>query len=260
MAKTEKKLNIKQGHWILAKLGKRVLRPGGIELTDKMIESLKISNKDDVVEFAPGLGLTAKKTCSFSPKSYTAVEINEEAANIVRKRVKYDKMHLIVANAVESTLPDSCADKVYCEAMLTMQSNKNKGTIISEAARILRPGGYYAIHEICLIPDDVSETLKRGIYHDLATAIQVNARPITLPEWKELFANAGLEVVSYSTNNMHLLEPKRVINDEGVFRTMKIVFNILTHPAMRKRVLGMRRIFRKYEDSLRSITILAKKV
>lgn len=244
----------------MAKLGKRVLRPGGIELTDKMIESLNITTGDDVVEFAPGLGLTAKKTCSFSPKSYTAVEINEEAANIVRKRLKYDKMRLIVANAAESTLPDSSADKVYCEAMLTMQSNRNKGVIISEAARILRPGGYYAIHEICLIPDNVPETLKRGIYHDLATAIQVNARPITIPEWKELFANAGLEVVSYSTNNMHLLELKRVINDEGVFRTMKIGFNVLTHPAMRKRVLGMRKIFRKYEENLRAITFLTRKI
>ncbi|MEA4917388.1 class I SAM-dependent methyltransferase [Proteiniphilum sp.] len=260
MAKTEKKLNIKQGHWILAKLGKRVLRPGGIELTEKMIESLNISTQDDVVEFAPGLGLTAKKICSFSPKSYTAVEINEEAANIVRNRVKYDKMRLIVANAVESTLPDSSVDKVYCEAMLTMQSNKNKGIIISEAARILRPGGYYAIHEICLIPDNVSDTLKKEIYRDLANAIQVNARPITVPEWKELFVQAGLEVVSYHMNHMHLLEPKRVINDEGVFRTIKIGFNVLTHPSLRSRVLGMRRIFRKYEDSLRAITFLTRKV
>ncbi|WP_019538247.1 class I SAM-dependent methyltransferase [Proteiniphilum acetatigenes] len=260
MAKTEKKLNIKQGHWILAKLGKRVLRPGGIELTDEMIESLNISQEDDVVEFAPGLGLTAQKTCSFSPKSYTAVEINEEAADIVRKRVEYDKMRLIVANAMESTLPDSSADKVYCEAMLTMQSNRNKSAIISEAARILRRGGYYAIHEICLIPDNISDTLKKEIYRALADTIQVNARPVTIPEWEELFAEAGLEVVSYSMNNMHLLELKRIINDEGVPRTIKIFFNVLTHPAMRKRVLGMRRIFRKYDNSLRAVIFLARKV
>ena len=34
---TENTLNQKQGHWILAKLGKRVLRPGGRELTEKLI-------------------------------------------------------------------------------------------------------------------------------------------------------------------------------------------------------------------------------
>lgn len=27
-----------QGHWLLAKMGKRVLRPGGRELTEKLVE------------------------------------------------------------------------------------------------------------------------------------------------------------------------------------------------------------------------------
>ncbi len=29
------------GHWLLARLGKRVLRPGGLELTRHLVESLK---------------------------------------------------------------------------------------------------------------------------------------------------------------------------------------------------------------------------
>ena len=53
---SEKKMNLHQGHWVLAKLGKRVLRPGGLELTRKMLSALSIGEEDDVVEFAPGLG------------------------------------------------------------------------------------------------------------------------------------------------------------------------------------------------------------
>lgn len=49
------------GHWLLAKLGKRVLRPGGIELTQRMLDALKVHSRDKVVEFAPGLGLTADR-------------------------------------------------------------------------------------------------------------------------------------------------------------------------------------------------------
>ncbi|MEZ4929562.1 MAG: hypothetical protein R2777_06075 [Chitinophagales bacterium] len=37
---------------------------------------------------------------------------------------------------------------------------------------------------------------------------------------------------------MLLLEPTRVIDDEGFFRTLKIMFNIITHPNLRK-VLAM---------------------
>ena len=59
---TEKRMNMKQGHWMLAKLGKRVLRPGGMELTTQMLDAMNISQADDVVEFAPGLGQTARLT------------------------------------------------------------------------------------------------------------------------------------------------------------------------------------------------------
>ena len=31
-------MNMEQGHWVLAKLGKKVLRPGGKELTHEMIQ------------------------------------------------------------------------------------------------------------------------------------------------------------------------------------------------------------------------------
>src|SRR6476660_1684537 len=50
------------GHWLLARLGKRVLRPGGRQLTNRMIEALNIGPSDAVVEFAPGLGETARLT------------------------------------------------------------------------------------------------------------------------------------------------------------------------------------------------------
>ncbi len=73
-----KKMDNTQGHWILAKMGKRVLRPGGLELTQKMIDHLDISHNDDVVEFAPGIGITAQITLDKKPHSYTGVELNEQ--------------------------------------------------------------------------------------------------------------------------------------------------------------------------------------
>ena len=51
-----------QGHWFLAKMGKRVLRPGGRELTQKLIQHLQITKEDYIVEFAPGTRFTANIT------------------------------------------------------------------------------------------------------------------------------------------------------------------------------------------------------
>jgi len=61
------------GHWVLARLGKHVLRPGGMELTRRMLERLAIKPSDEGIEFAPGMGTTARMTLALAPSSYTAV-------------------------------------------------------------------------------------------------------------------------------------------------------------------------------------------
>jgi len=73
------------GHWLLARMGKRVLRPGGIELTRELLTALAIDAQNDVVEFAPGLGATARLTLASNPRSYTAVERDQQAAAGIEK-------------------------------------------------------------------------------------------------------------------------------------------------------------------------------
>ncbi len=73
------------GHWLLAQMGKKVLRPGGVELTSRMLEALDISATDEVVEFALGLGLTARAVLERKPASYTGIERDDTAARQVGK-------------------------------------------------------------------------------------------------------------------------------------------------------------------------------
>jgi hypothetical protein len=49
-------------------------------------------------------------------------------------------------------LPGQSASVVYGKAMLTMQSASQKRKIVQEASRILKSGGRYGIHELCLVP------------------------------------------------------------------------------------------------------------
>ena len=255
----EEKLNEKQGHWILAKVGKKVLRPGGRELTKVLMKNMDINPTDDVVEFAPGLGFTAALTCAMKPNSYTGIDNNKQASALAQKNVHYDKMTMIVADASETTLPADYASKVYGEAMLTMQSLEHKKAIIKEAARILKPGGYYGIHELGLQPDDISEEVKQLVYKDLSTNIRVHARPLTVREWRALLEEEGFEIIKVDTNAIALLEPKRVLQDEGLFRMLKIIFNVLTHSDLRKRIFQMRRTFRKHKKDINAVAIVAQK-
>lgn len=256
---SDRTLDKEQGHWLLAKMGKKVLRPGGKELTLQLVEHLHITENDDAIEFAPGLGFTASLTLRKNPKSYTGVELNEEAAQILRQKINGEGRHIVVGDAANTNLESSSANKVYGEAMLTMQADHRKSEIIREAYRLLRVGGLYGIHELGLMPDGMDEETKETIQRELAQVIKVNARPLTQSEWTALIEKEGFVVRQVMTNPMHLLEPKRVIDDEGFFRTLKIGFNILTHPEARKRILAMRKVFRKYGQHMNAIAIVAEK-
>lgn len=247
-----------QGHWILARMGKRVLRPGGKELTQKLISGLSVSPQDDVVEFAPGMGFTASLTLAQKPKSYVGVDADNDAVNMLRGKVKGDNVQFVLANAAATKLASESKDKVYGEAMLTMHADKRKSEIIREAHRILKKGGLYAIHEMGLIGVQ-SEDEKNKIQKDLAFTIKVNASPLTEEEWKTLLEKEGFTVKKVFSNKMHLLEWGRMIDDEGFLRTLKIGFNIMLHNDARKRIFEMRRTFQKYEQNINAIAIIAQK-
>jgi SAM-dependent methyltransferase len=248
-----------QGHWLLALMGKRVLRPGGRELTERLVAALKIQPADDVVEFAPGLGFTARLVLQHGPNSYVGLERDDKAAAETRRALLGPAQRVQVGDVIQSGLENGCASVVYGEAMLTMQSDAQKKRIVQEAVRLLKPGGRYGIHELYLTPAHISGALKKDIQRELAQSIRVNARPLTIEEWKALFEEEGLTVETISTNPMHLLKPARMIADEGLLRTLKIVFNILTHPSARKRVLQMRSVFNRYETHLGAIALVAVK-
>jgi hypothetical protein len=143
--------------------------------------------------------------------------------------------------------------------MLSMQPASAKARIVGEAARLLRPGGRYGIHELCLVPDDVDESVGEAIRHDLSDEIHVGVRPLTAREWRELLVRSGLKVVAEAKAPMHLLEPVRLVRDEGLFRALRFVFNVATHSAARRRVLTMRKVFRKYAPHLAAIMLVSTK-
>jgi SAM-dependent methyltransferase len=156
------------GHWLLSRLGKRVLRPGGLELTRQMLEALNILAEDDVIEFGPGLGMTARIALGRKPRSYAGIERDETAARIVRSYLMGPHQSCFVASAEETGLTTGQASVIYGEAMLTMQGPRQKASMIKEAARLLRPGGRYGIHELCLVPDALPQQTRDLIEGDLS--------------------------------------------------------------------------------------------
>ena len=76
------------GHWLLARLGKRVLRPGGRELTERMLTDAELAGVD-VAELAPAWK-TARSILARHPHSYVGVESDENAVELTRRAVGDD--------------------------------------------------------------------------------------------------------------------------------------------------------------------------
>lgn len=248
-----------QGHWLLAKLGKRVLRPGGIGLTRRILAAAAPVAADRIVEFGPGVGRTAELLLARGPASYRAVDPNPEGREqVARILAAHPRAEYVVADAARTGLPDACADLVVGEAMLTIQSDRDKRVIVSEAVRILAPGGRYAIHELALRDDRTPEQIEE-IRTAISRTIKVGARPLTLGSWIELLEDAGLIVEWTGSAPMHLLEPGRLVDDEGFIGACRFWYRMRRTPGAYDRVKAMRQGFRLQGRILSAVGIVARK-
>lgn len=249
-----------QGHWLLARLGKKVLRPGGRQLTATMLDALDVGAADRVVEFAPGLGATARELLARRPANYTAIDRDDEAAAATRTVVGSSGGTVLVGPAQHVPLADGDATVVVGEAMLTMQSDDNKAAVVAEAARLLNGGGRYAIHELCLVPDDIDAELAQRIWDDLSRTIHVGARPLTAGAWRHLLESQGFTIATEHRAPMALLTPRRLIADEGATVAARFAWRLAGDRAARHRVGEMRACFDRWSDHLAAIALVARRI
>ena len=243
------------GHWLLARLGKRVLRPGGVETTEWILGSLAIAPTDDVVEVAPGMGATTGLLLGANPASYTGVDRDPEAAALVGGLLDGENRRVINATASETGLPDDSVDVVVGEAYLTMQPDSVKHRIVAELARILRPCGRFALHEIAFAPEGIDDDRRKAVVDSLTSSILVSVNPLTVQGWADLLAEHGIVASTPHLTPLHLLEPGRLLNDEGVGGTAKFIYNVARNPAARKRVVAMRRSMSSNAANLQAIGV-----
>jgi len=244
---------------LLIQMGKKVLRPGGMELTRIMLEMLNIDTNDEVVEFAPGTGATAKMALSYHPSRYTAIEMDPNSVKLVSKYLNGSNQKCLLARAEKTGLPDASCSVVYGEAIMNMKSNDIKQLIIAESSRILKPGGRYGFHEVYLKPDDVDESKRQEIAQALSDVTRVGVRPFTISEWTQALEKEGFEIKKYNTSHFHLLTPGRLIQDEGFMGAVSFILKLISYSAARKRLLAMRSVLKKYENHIGAVAFVSEK-
>jgi len=248
-------------HWLMAHLGKRVLRPGGMETTRWLLDNARVESEDEVIEFAPGLGVTSCELLAHVPRTYVGIEYDRSAASFTKHmlaRAGFKQAKVICGNATHVPLHDASATLVLGEAMLSMQSAKYKQAIFAEAHRLLRPGGRYVIHELAVAPDDMDRKQIEAIQKHLSRSIRTGVCIGTVAEWKRWLEESGFEVDRVTTAPMRLLEPGRLVRDEGFTRTIRFLFNVLRTPGAFRRMHDIRSVFRTHAQHLCAVAIIAR--
>ena len=109
------------------------------------------------------------------------------------------------------------------------------------------------------MPDDADAETHEAISRDLTESIKVHVSPLTLGGWTALLEDAGFAVTSTHVAPLHLLEPRRLVADEGVAGAARFAFNVARDGEARPRVLAMRSSMRRHSAHLAACAVLAER-
>lgn len=245
------------GYEILAAVGKTVLRPGGRAATEQLFQWANFKPGETVLELAPGLGISAIALAKRFGVEVVGIEkdldrvaiaqTNASAAGLERQ------VRFIQGNIFELEAVSASFDYVLAEAILTMQSSVGKARILSGVRDRLKPNGKFLSHEL------LARYPLESLHQDLSQATRVNATPLSEAGWIDAFAQAGLAITQQQIGAMRLLNSFQMLQDEGAVHTAQIIWNMLTRPVVRDRILKMRQVFIQHQQDLGYIAMCAIK-
>ncbi|SDZ30867.1 Methyltransferase domain-containing protein [Evansella caseinilytica] len=235
-----------QGHLFLASLGKKMLRPGGKQATERIIEHLDLNENSTVLEVAPNMGTTAIQLVKTYGCKVYGVDIHgpslEKATANVRAAGLEDNIVLQMGDARKLPFENETFDAVINEAMLTMLPDKDKETALQEYYRVLKPGGKLGTHDVTLkMPPP------EGIMNRFWKMLNMMAKPLSVTEWQQLYATVPFEKSAVFTGNMSLLSLDGLIRDEGWKGAIAILENASRSDETSSRFLDMASFF--YENT-----------
>jgi predicted O-methyltransferase YrrM len=250
-------LHTAPGHQVLATAGKKILRPGGRLATEQLLQWADFKPNETVLELASSFGYSAIALAQRYNVRVVGIEKNPDSVARARANVTAaglsDRIEIIEGDIFHLDQLTQQFDYVLAEAILTMQSSSGKVKILAGVRDRLKPGGKFLSHEL------TAQHQEADIQQALAAAIRVNASPLSEANWIAALEAADLTVQQQQTGAMGLLNWRQLLHDEGISSTIQIIWNILTHPPIRQRVLAMRRVFQQYRQDLRYIILCAQR-
>jgi len=169
---------------------------GGLKATRELIELCHINRDKYVLDVGCGVGATPCYIAKKYGSRVVGVDLSERMIEGARERAKRegveDRVRFRVADARDLPFEDELFDVVIAESVLTFIKEKRR--VVSECARVTRPGGYVGINEELWLETPPAQMVER-IRHiwDIKPDIP------TLEGWIGLLEGAGLRDIVVRT-------------------------------------------------------------
>jgi arsenite methyltransferase len=220
-------------------IGIESLHPGGPTLTLELAERCHVQRGGKVLDVASGTGATA---CLIARQfGCSVLGVDSSAVMLERARKKVSgcglAIEFLLGDAHALPVEDGSFDVVICECTMCAL---HKQTVLKEVYRVLNPGGYAGIHDLCW-QEDAPGRLK-------AELVELeNERPETLAGWKQCFEQAGFrDVVADDRSALFRTGMEQIRSQIGFLRRLKLSATVVRQWGVGGllRVLRSERIFR----------------
>jgi ubiquinone/menaquinone biosynthesis C-methylase UbiE len=228
-------------------VGLKILHPGGVESTRKLIELLGVTKNMKVLDIACGKGRTSVYLAKKYGCKVVGVDILEksiEQAKAYSKRQGVD--HLVsfrTADAMDLPFADGEFDATLAQAMLILVKDKVK--VIREVVHVLKPGGRCGWLELSWKKQPTKEFLDSATREICAACI---AKVETFQGWEERFRDGGVSELAVHPFSMKYRGMRGMLADEGAVNGFRVMAKYITRPGIRRRMVRLNRFFHSYPE------------
>jgi arsenite methyltransferase len=208
---------------------------GGFETTKELIALCHIGKDTYVLDVGCGVGATACYLAKRFGCSVVGVDIRESMIARSNERAQKvgvtDRVEFRVADAQNLPFEDALFDVVICESVATFIEDKQR--VVSECARVTKPGGYVGLNEELWIEVPPAQVVER-VRHiwDIKPDI------LTLEGWRGLLEGAGLSDVvalTYKFNARRESSQMKRYSFQDMWRMFyRTLYLYIKNPAFRK--------------------------
>ena len=238
--------------WPLARrLAAGLAQPGGAVMARRALDGAGLAAGDRVVELAPGAGLTTELILARDPREWIGVDPDPLAAEHLRRSVKGGGRAVLDVPLDATGLADGSASVVVADALLATLDDEGAAAVVAEAARLLRPGGRVAVHDLA----PAQEPLSGEAADDLAA---VGVRPRAVRELRALAEAAGFVVVGSLVGRLALPAPRELMREAGPRTALKATGEMARDGALRGAATSARQALERRELALRSALLVAE--